>query len=169
MDYRDLRDGLRDPMNYTVHGILQARTLEWIAFPFSRGSFQPKDQTPVTYISCIGRRVLTSGATWLLAVFTYLHTCVLSHVQLFATLWTQPIRLLCPWDLPSKNTRVSCYFLLQGIFLTQGSNTHLLWFLQWQVDSFTTGPSGKPFTYLLAIYISFFWTACTFWLPIFSS
>jgi len=29
---------LRDPMDYTVHGILQARILEWIAFPFSRSS-----------------------------------------------------------------------------------------------------------------------------------
>ena len=28
------------PMDYTVHGILQARTLEWVAIPFSRGSFQ---------------------------------------------------------------------------------------------------------------------------------
>ena len=30
---------------YTVHGILQARILEWVAFAFSRGSFQPRDQT----------------------------------------------------------------------------------------------------------------------------
>ena len=29
---------LSDPMDYTVHGILQARILEWVAFPFSRGS-----------------------------------------------------------------------------------------------------------------------------------
>ena len=29
---------LCDPMDYTVHGILQARILEWVAFPFSRGS-----------------------------------------------------------------------------------------------------------------------------------
>jgi len=28
----------KDPMDYTVHGILQARILEWVAFPFSRGS-----------------------------------------------------------------------------------------------------------------------------------
>ena len=34
---------LSDPMDYTVHGILQARILEWVAFPFSRGSSQPKD------------------------------------------------------------------------------------------------------------------------------
>ena len=40
--------------------------------------------------------------------------------------------LLCPWDFPSKNTRVGCHFLLQEIFLAQGSNLHLLcgmWFL----------------------------------------
>ena len=36
---------LCDPVDYTVHGILQARTLEWVAFPFSRGSSQPRDQT----------------------------------------------------------------------------------------------------------------------------
>ena len=33
---------LCDPMDYTVHGILQARTLEWVAIPFSRGSSQPR-------------------------------------------------------------------------------------------------------------------------------
>ena len=33
---------LCDPMDYTVHGILQARILEWIPFPFSRGSSQPR-------------------------------------------------------------------------------------------------------------------------------
>ena len=31
---------LCNPMDYTVHGILQVRMLEWVAFPFSRGSFQ---------------------------------------------------------------------------------------------------------------------------------
>ena len=30
---------LCDPMDYTVHGILQTRILEWVAIPFSRGSF----------------------------------------------------------------------------------------------------------------------------------
>ena len=31
------------PMDYTVYGILQARILEWVAIPFSRGSSQPRD------------------------------------------------------------------------------------------------------------------------------
>ena len=40
-----------DPMNHIVHGILQARKLEWIAVPFSRGSSQPGDQTRVSCIT----------------------------------------------------------------------------------------------------------------------
>ena len=38
----------------------------------------------------------------------------------------QTARLLCSWDFPGKNSRVGCHFLLQGIFLTQGSNPGLL-------------------------------------------
>ena len=44
---------LRDPMDYTVYGILQARILEGVAFPFSRVSFQPWDWTQVSLI--VGR------------------------------------------------------------------------------------------------------------------
>ena len=39
------------PVDYTVHGILQARILEWAAFPFSRGSSQPRDRTQVSHIA----------------------------------------------------------------------------------------------------------------------
>ena len=42
---------LCDPMDYTVHGILQARILEWVAGPFSRGSSQTRDQTQVSRIA----------------------------------------------------------------------------------------------------------------------
>ena len=41
---------LYDLVDYTVHGIVQARILEWVAFPFSRGSSQPRDQTQVSHI-----------------------------------------------------------------------------------------------------------------------
>ena len=40
-----------DPMDYTVHGILQARILEWVAFPFSRGSSQPRVWIQVSHIA----------------------------------------------------------------------------------------------------------------------
>ena len=42
---------LCDPVDYIVHGILQARILEGVAFPFSRGSSQPRDQTQVSHIA----------------------------------------------------------------------------------------------------------------------
>ena len=41
---------LCDPVDCIVHGILQARILEWVAFPFSRGSSQPRDRTQVSHI-----------------------------------------------------------------------------------------------------------------------
>ena len=45
----------------SIHGILQPRILEWVAIPFSRGSFQPKDQTQVSRIVEI---FFTIWATW---------------------------------------------------------------------------------------------------------
>ena len=51
---------LCNPIDYRVHGILQARILEWLAFPFSRGPSQPRDWTQV---SCIAGEFFTSWAT----------------------------------------------------------------------------------------------------------
>ena len=42
---------LCDPMDYTVHGILQARILVWVAVPFSRGFSQPRDQAQVSHMA----------------------------------------------------------------------------------------------------------------------
>jgi len=57
---------LCDPTDYSppgssVHGILQARILEWVAISFSRGYFWPKDRT---CISWIGRQILYHWTTW---------------------------------------------------------------------------------------------------------
>ena len=46
------------PPGSSVHGILQARIMEWVAIASSRGSSQPRHQTLVSSISCIGRWVL---------------------------------------------------------------------------------------------------------------
>ena len=46
------------PPDSSVHGILQARILKWIAVSSSRGSSRPTDWTHISYVSCIGRRVL---------------------------------------------------------------------------------------------------------------
>ena len=63
---------LCNPMNYTVPGILQATILEWVAFPFSRGSSQPRNRTRV---SCITGGFFTNsyqGSPFMLHVFYYI-------------------------------------------------------------------------------------------------
>ena len=60
---------LCDPMDCSspgsfVHGILQARILEWVAIAFSRGSSQPRGRTRVSCVSCIGRPILYHCTTW---------------------------------------------------------------------------------------------------------
>ena len=70
--------------------------------------------------------------------------CMLSH---FSHVWlcgTPSAGLLCPWDSPGKNTRVSCHFLLQGTFPTQGWNSCFLHLLHWQVGSLPLVSTGKP-------------------------
>ena len=53
----------RSPPGSSVHGILQARTLEWVALPSSRGSSPPRAWTQVSCISCTGRRVFLITST----------------------------------------------------------------------------------------------------------
>ena len=124
---------LCNPIDYTVHGILQARILEWVAFPFSRGSSQPRDRTQVSHIA--GQilyqlshqgspRILewvaypfSSGSSW-----PRNRTRVSCIRGRFLTNWA--IRggwFTGPWSgLPLLNIGVSYHFLLQGIFPTQG-------------------------------------------------
>ena len=52
------------PPDSSVHGSLQARILEWVAMPSSRGSSQPRDQTHVSYVSWVGSRFFATRATW---------------------------------------------------------------------------------------------------------
>ena len=69
----------------------------------------------------------------------------------------QPSRFLCPWDFPGKNTGVGCHFLLQGIFLTQGLNQHLL---HWQKESLSLCHLGIP-AYQLYISSKYFVSGCS--------
>ena len=60
----------------SVHGISQARIVEWVAISFSRGCSRPRDQNRISCISCIGRRVLPQVSRWgspvFLVIFIYL-------------------------------------------------------------------------------------------------
>ena len=72
---------------------------------------------------------------------------VLSLSVVSDSLWPhglEPTSLLCPRDSPGKSTRAGSLSLLQGIFLTQGLNLHLLCLLHWQADSLPLVPPEKP-------------------------
>ena len=57
-----LHDLLDDSLpGFSIRGIFQARILEWVAIPFSSGSFWPRDWTCV---SCSGRQIIYHWATW---------------------------------------------------------------------------------------------------------
>ena len=81
---------------FSVHGIFQARVLEWAAISFSKGSSQSRDRT---WVSCIVDRRFYS----------------LSHQGSLVKAMVFPVVMygLCPWDSPGKNTGVGCHFLLQ--------------------------------------------------------
>ena len=99
------------PPGSSVHGIFQARRLEWVPISSSRWFSQSRDRT---CLSCIGRWILYKtlghpGSPWLSAAAA-------KSLQSCPTLWPhrrQPTRLCCPWDSPGKNTGVGCHFLLQ--------------------------------------------------------
>ena len=84
----------------------------------------------------------------LLPLRLYISVCVLSC---FGCVWLSCNPMDCsPSDSSVHGipyaiiTGVGCRFLLQGIFLTQGSNPHFLCLLHWQVSSLPLAPSGKP-------------------------
>ena len=58
------------PPGSSVHRILQARTLEWVALPSSRRSSRPRDGTSISYVSCIDWGFFTSSTTWESFVWT---------------------------------------------------------------------------------------------------
>ena len=62
----------------------------------------------------------------------------------FVTLRTIVREALLSMDFTGTNTEVGCHFLLQGIFLTQGLNLHLLHLGYWQADSLPLSHQGSP-------------------------
>ena len=98
---------LCNSMDYTIHGILQARIPKWVAVPFSRGSSQPRDWIQLS--SLAGEYFGNES-----------ESCSIVSNSL------QPHRLYNPWNSPGQNTRVGSSSLLQGIFSTQGLSPGLL-------------------------------------------
>ena len=91
------------PPGFSVHGILQARILEWGAIPFSRGSSRPQDWT---CISCIGRGILygwaTSEAPDIVNTILLIHLCIINCITFmilpgYLFIWTLRARIMTDW------------------------------------------------------------------------
>ena len=90
-----MSDSLK-PLDYTVHGILQTRILEWVAFPFSRGSSQPQESNPgLPHCRRILYQLSHKGSPRILEWVAYLFSN--------GSFW------------PRNQTRVSC---IAGVFFT---------------------------------------------------
>ena len=114
---------------------------EQLHFHFSLSCIAEGNGSP---LQCCCLENPRDGASWWAAVYGVAQSRTRlkwlssnsSSSQLCPTLlWSDglsPSKLLCPWNFPGKNIGVDCPFLIQGIFLTQGLDLHLL---HWQVDS----------------------------------
>ena len=93
---------LSDSMGYSppgsfVHEISQARILEWVVIPFSRGSSQSRD---LTWVSCIKGRFFTIESPGKPLHYVAVVVQSLSHVQPFVSPWLQHSRPACPSPTP---------------------------------------------------------------------
>ena len=93
---------------------------------------------------------------WLTCVMNWRDLCLViqSCLTLSDPMNCSPQGSSGPWDFSGKNTRVDCHFLLQGIFLTQGSNQSLL---HWQVNSLPLSHLGSLLLDLREIW----WKLCS--------
>ena len=111
----------------------------------------------MTFLSNFSGKLILKIGNYSVAWCVCMHAKSLqSYLTLHSSMDLKLTRLLCPWDSPGKKTGVGCHALLQGIFLTQGSNLHLLHLLRWQAGSLPQAPPGKPLG--LASHTSNLWT-----------
>ena len=136
------------PLGSSVHGILQARILEWVAIPFSRGSSWPREGTHISYI---GRQIFYHWATRQNPVwFMYTLTIITTNLSLLPT--TQIVLHLIPLTHGRKKEESEviqsyltlCHpmdsslpgFSVHGIFQTR--------ILEWVAISFSRAHDGDP-------------------------
>ena len=122
------------PPGSSVLGVLQARILEWVAIPFSRGSSQPRDQTRSPALQADSLLTEPAGKTTERETSFQIESSSVTHsvpnsLQLHGLDCSPPSSSVCG-DSPGKNTGVGCHFFPQGIFPTQGLNPGLLHFRQ---------------------------------------
>ena len=111
---------LFDSRDYTVHGILQARILEWVAFPFSRDLPNPgiKPKSSTLQADSLPAEPPTKPKSAVYFNFSFFNGCIVLLFRCSVVSDSlqprglQPARLPRPWDSPGKNTGVVFHFLV---------------------------------------------------------
>ena len=101
----------------SVHGIFQARILEWVAISYSKGSSQPRAQSSISYFSCSGRQIPFHWANWgarkdLLAsvfFFFFFNQCIMLNLQWKITRHNERQK----HNLKKQDTALNIYILKQ--------------------------------------------------------
>ena len=105
----------------TVHGVSQARILEWVAKSCSRGSSWPRDRTHITCISCNGRYMLYHWAIWEAQLVKYVHISILFLIVfLYKLLQSIEEQFLCHI---AGSRSVSSLFI--AVYVCQSQSPHL--------------------------------------------
>ena len=107
------------PPGSSVQGISLARLLGWLTISFYRGLPHTETEPASLLWEADSLPLCHQGSPGVCVSLSGVSDSLLPHGM-------YPARLLCPWDSPGKNAGVGCLSLLQGIFLTQGSNLGLL-------------------------------------------
>ena len=117
---------------FSLHGILQARVLEWVAISFSRGSSRPRDRTRV---SCI------PGNNYLHYLHHSLKVKLLSRIRLFPIPWTVAYQASPSMGFSRQEYWNGLPFTSPGDLLNPGIEPRSPSF---QADALTSEPPGKP-------------------------
>ena len=149
------------PPGSSVHMILQARILEWVAMPFSRGSPQTQDWTHVSYVSCTGKSYLPlmlPGKPSISSVQS------LSHVRVFVTPWIAARQASLFITISRSSLRLTSIesvmpsrhlFLCRSLFLlpsippsikvfSNESTLHMRWPKYWSFSSSISSSNEHP-------------------------
>ena len=153
------------PPDSSVHGISQARVLEWVAISFFRRSSQPRDQTPISCVSCISRWIHYPCATWEALIFNYMYAiswiCWSIHI-IYPFYPNRPLCdfQICPiWDSAYYISCCTYVVSLECVPKSEIAELMRIHRLSLQ-DNTTSFTSSCTSIYLLQLYVSsfsFFW------------
>ena len=116
----------------SVHGMLQARILEWVAIASSRAPSQPRDWARVSYVSCTGRWTLYHWATWEATKVTGILKGILCYfvivLVLFIYIYIYPVKF--PFSIWKQYAKYVGPFVLLYLYSINTKTHRQMWYVE---------------------------------------